>query len=892
MYNQKPNTKEEKQRGELTIFLGAASGVGKTYAMLEAALARQEEGADVAAAWIDTHGRKETEAMLEKLPRISPAETRYSNRICYELDLDAIIERHPQIVLIDDLNHSNVPGSRHPRRYMDVEDILAAGIDVYTTVNIEHIESLNDAVTQITGIQVKETIPDLFIRQADQVQLVDITPEILLKRLKEGKVYIPPGSENAISQYFRPGNFSALRELSLRHTAQWVDQNVIEYRQQQGIEEPWPTTERVLACISSNPFSVHVLRRAHQLATNLKAEFIVLYVETPRLTRNTHAMRESLTQNLLMAEDMGAELVHVMGKNIAEEILEVARNRNATQIVIGKPLRNPLRSWLTISLVDRIIQNSAGISVHVIPARVEPDTEAEGNQGLYRAEALVPFIGTLLQILVLTAVLKTIPWHIDPVNIVMIYLIPVLYAARYGMGPALFAAFISLLVVNFIFMPPYFEITFDNIRYLVTDIIYLGIAVLTSTLGSQLKLQMEETKNRENRTRALYELSRQIAAVTNMDELVYRITEQVGNTVNGKTVIYLPDTTSELQLEASSDEQSALTTDHFEHSAALLAFEQNKMVGHGCSTLPSARGIYLPLQAEDEVLGVLGVELSTDGARLSPEQRNLLEALAGLSAIAIGRARLAHKAQEIITLQESERLHTALFNSISHDLRTPLASITGAASSLIEEGEVYSPQERKALLETIYTGANRMNRLVGNLLDMARLQSGLMKINTDWCEVEDLIGIVLGGNRNGQPRTFRTDVPADLPLLHVDLPLMEHVLSNLIDNAIKYSPPEEDIDIWARHLGDEIWIAVADRGPGIPPEDQEKVFDKFYRLHSPRHVSGTGLGLSIVKAIVEAHGGRVWCEGREGGGSVFILALPAQDFLSTMKTLEKETKIK
>ncbi|HHW60438.1 MAG TPA: sensor histidine kinase KdpD, partial [Syntrophomonadaceae bacterium] len=636
-----------------------------------------------------------------------------------------------------------------------------------------------------------------------------------------------------------------------------------------------------------------VLRRAHQLASNLKAEFIVLYVETPRFTRGTRAMQESLTQNLLMAEDMGAELVHVMGKNIAEEILEVARSRNVTQIVIGKPLQKPLQNWRTTSLVDRIIQNSAGISVHVIPARVESDKEApEDNQALSRMKSLAPFISMLLQILILTVVLKAIPWHIDPVNIVMIYLIPVLYAARYGMGPSLFVAFISMVVFNFLFIPPYYEITFYNIRYLVTDIIYLGIAAVTSNLGSQLKLQMEETKNRENRTRALYELSRQIAAVTNMDELVYRITEQVGNTVNGKTVIYLPDASNELQLEASNDEKSALTNDPFERKAALLAFTQNKMTGHGSSTLPSARGVYLPLQAEDEVLGVLGVELNADGAGLSLEQRNLLEALAGLSAIAIGRARLAHKAQEIITLQESERLHTALFNSISHDLRTPLASITGAASSLIEEGEVYSPQERKALLETIYTGANRMNRLVGNLLDMARLQSGLMKINTDWCEVEDLIGIVLGGNRNGQPRTFRTDVPADLPLLHVDLPLMEHVLSNLIDNAIKYSPPEEDIDIWARHLGDEIWIAVADRGPGIPPEDQEKVFDKFYRLHSPRHVSGTGLGLSIVKAIVEAHGGRVWCEGREGGGSVFILALPAQDFLSTMKTLEKETKIK
>lgn len=879
--------------GKLTVFLGAAPGVGKTYAMLKAARERQAEGIDIVVGWVNTHGQQETEALLEGLEQIPSAPIRKCADFGHELDLDTILKRKAQIVVIDDLAHTNIPGSRHPRRYLDIEDLLAAGIDVYTSLNIAHIESLSDVVAQITGMPVSETIPDRFIEEADQIQLVDIPPEELFKRLKEGKVSIPEDLGQTVGQYLRPGNFNALRELSLRITAQSIDRDVIQYRQQQGIEQAWPTAERVLACVSASPFSTHVLRRAWKLAKNLKAEFLVLYVETPRLNRITPEMQESLSQIMLLAEEMGAELIRVVGQDVAEEILQVARNRNVTQIVIGKPLRNPIRDLFINSLLERVIQNSAGISVHIVPARIDQkEASVQQISSSPKKTRLAPFLGMLLQVLVLTAVLTTIPWHIDPVNIVMLYLIPVLYAARYGMGPSLFAALLSLLVFNFLFIPPYYEITFYNIRYLVTDLVYLGVAVLTSTLGSQLKVQVEESESRETQTRALYELSRQITAVSNMDELVQRIAEQLSHTIDGKTVIYLPDPSAQLQLQASYGDPLELASDPLEFSAAVWTFEHKQMAGHGCSTIPSARGIYLPLKAEEEMLGVLGVEFNTESMYVSPEQRNLLEALAGLAAVAIGRARLTQKAQEVITLQESERLHTALFNSISHDLRTPLASITGAASSLLEEGDVYSKEERRALLETINTGANRMNRLVGNLLDMARLQSGLMKLNLDWCDVQDLIGIVLReSNRGQQTRTFRTNVPADLPLVRIDLPLMEHVLSNLIDNAIKYSPPDTEIEIQARRQDDEVWIYIADQGPGIPPEDQEKVFDKFYRLHSPRHVSGTGLGLSIVKAIVEAHEGRVWYQGRDSGGSVFVVALPAKDFLLEVSLLEQSKKI-
>ncbi len=870
----------KQSKGRLTVFIGAAAGVGKTYAMLEAAHERRSEGIDVAIGWVETHGRKETQALVEGLPAIPPRMLEYRGKQLIEMDLDAILSQRPQLVLVDELAHANVPGSRHPRRYLDIEELLEAGIHVYTTLNIQHLESLNDSIKQITGIHVRETVPDRFMERVDQVQLVDIPVEELIGRLKDGKVYVPDMAEKALTHFFRPGNINALRELALRQAASRVDQQMEEYRKTHGIDLPWPAADRVMACISSSPFGIHVLRRASQMAIHLKAELLVVYIEKPRYKEKGLQAQKTLNLNLQLAEDLGAKVISTYDSNIADGILSVARRYNVSQIVLGKPLRP---RWLEIiqgSVVDEIVRGSAGMSVHVIPGDPEYIEKKEQTGPVRPKPRLIPYFGVSILVSLIVLCGQLGGEQLGLTNIGMLFLVPVLIAsARWGFWPALYAAVTGVLCFDILFIPPVGRLTVQDTRYLITFLVFMAVALTISTLSDRLRYRVRDATRREARIRTLYDLARETTAVTDLNALIKTVVEHIARTLDAEAVILLPDYAGErINIAAASHPESPMAMESSELAVAEWCFHHEQISGSGTDTLPGAYGLYLPLLANEEKLGVMGIR--TRDSHLTHEQNDLLQALNGLAALSIGRLKLARDAEEIRQLEASERLRTALFNSISHDLRTPLSAIIGSVTCLLEEGDIYGSEQRKQLLESIKKGSLRMNRVVGNLLDLARIESGLMRLHRDYYDLQDIIGVVLHQSEEvAQDHSVHVELAADLPLVKVDYVLIEQVLLNLLDNAAKYSPAGSDILLEGRLEAGEIILTVADQGSGIPPGQEEDVFNKFYRLQSPLSVSGSGLGLSICKGIIEAHGGRIWFENRQEGGSIVSIALPMEDTL-------------
>lgn len=866
----------EEGRGKLTVFLGAAAGVGKTYAMLEAARDRLAEGVDVVVGWVETHGRAETEALLAGLPVIPPRRLVYRDREFAEMDLDALLARRPALALVDELAHTNIPGSRHTRRYQDVEELLAAGIDVYTTLNIQHLESLNDIVAQITGVTVRETVPDRILEKA-QLQLVDLPPEELLQRLKEGKVYVPEMAGEALRKFFRPGNLSALRELALRYAARRVDRQVETYMRAHGIPGPWPAGERVMVCVSPSPFSARLVRIARRMAEGLQAEWLAVYVETPRRFPAGEAEKDRLAKNLRLAEELGAETISLTGQDVAEELLELARKRNVSQIIIGKPLHSRLEEWLRGSVVDKVIRHSEGISVHVIPGKPGQEREVSRAPGRVsrRTAPVLPYAGTLALVFLVTLLAALFHNLLGPVNIALIFLLPVLASAvKWGTGPAVLAALVGVLTFDFLFVPPLFSFTVADLHYLLSFLIFLLVALFTGTLSTRVQRQVRRSRRREARTAALYALSREIAAVSELTPVLESVARKVAETVEGHAAVLLPEENGRLTVRARSSPGADDFLKENERAVAAWVFEHGMTAGRGTDTLSASAGVYFPLKTGEGVRGVLAVHTGDRERYLPPEQMHLLEAFAGLAALAVTRLQLAEKAREAQLLAESERLRTALFNSLSHDLRTPLASIIGAVTGLLEGDDVYDPAARRVLLQTIKQGAMRMNRFVNNLLDMARLESGLLSLRKEWCDIQDIIGVAVGRLGELRSRPLKIDLQPELPLVQADFMLIEQVLVNLLDNALKYSEPGSEITIAARREDGQLVLAVADRGQHIPEEDLGRIFDKFYRLQSPRLVSGTGLGLAICKGIIEAHGGRIWAANNPAGGVVITFTLP------------------
>ncbi|MEW5762834.1 MAG: DUF4118 domain-containing protein [Bacillota bacterium] len=628
-------------RGKLTVFLGAAAGVGKTYAMLEAARERLAEGVDVVAGWVETHGRAETEALLAGLPVIPPRRLVYRGKEFRELDLDALLARRPRLALVDELAHTNIPGSRHHRRYRDVEELLDAGIDVYTTLNIQHVESLNDVVAQITGVTVRETVPDGIFEEAE-IRLVDIPPEELIHRLQEGKVYVPDLAEEALRRFFRPGNILALRELALRYTARRVNRQVESYMRAHGIPGPWPAGEKVMVCVSPSPFSAHLIRYARRLAENLEAEWLAVYVETPRRFPVDEAERDRLARNLRLAEELGAEIVTLSGDDVAEELLELARRRNVSQIIIGKPLHSRLWEWLHGSVVDRVIRGSHGISVHVIPGK--PGENRRPHPGSRTREPVSPgpYAAVLAATVVSTVLSAALEPYLGTVNVALLFLLPVLFgAAKWGTGAAVTGAVLGALAFDLLFVPPRLSLAVTDLRYLLSFGIFLAVALFTGTLSTRLRRQALSSRRREARVAALYALSREIAAVADLETVLQSVARKVAETVEGEVVVLLPGAAGHLAVCGASSPSAATFVDRNELAVATWVFTHGEKAGRGTETLAGAAGLYLPLRTDKGTVGVLGFRSPDPETYFEPAQLRLMEAFAGLAALAVARLRPA-----------------------------------------------------------------------------------------------------------------------------------------------------------------------------------------------------------------------------------------------------------
>ena len=878
---------QSKTRGRLKIFFGASAGVGKTYSMLEAARARRAEGVDVIIGIVETHQRKDTEALVQGLDILPPRFVEYKNTKLREFNLDAALARKPALILMDELAHTNAPGSKNAKRWEDVQELLNAGINVFTTVNVQHIESLNDVVAQITGIIVRETIPDSTIDGADEIELIDLPPDDLLKRLKEGKVYLSEAAERAAVNFFRKGNLTALRELALRATADRVNQQVQSYRQEKDIRQTWATSERILVCISPSPFSARLVRAGRRMATGLRAEWMAVYIEPPMLTSLPEKARQQVQQNLRLAEQLGAETVVLQSSTPVKEIIEYARSHNVTKIIIGKPAAARWRDRLFGSLVDDLIRMSGEIDVYVIKG--DPDEENAPRE--YRSETRtewMKYLWVVLQVALCTSLSQALfPKYVTPAgvaqwralpNIIMVYLLGVVFvAAWFGRGPAIFSSLASVAAFDFFYTDPYFSFSVADPQYLWIFAVMLVVSLVIGSLTTQIKGQAESASRRERRTATLYAMSRELAAAWGAGRLIEIAVRHVAETFESQVVGLLPDAEGRLVVKAGNE--AAFPYTPRERGVAQWVFDLGRPAGLGTDTLPGADAIYIPLNARRGPVGVLGLHPTRAGKALSPEQLLLLEAFASQAALAIEADRVATEARDAQIQVESEKSRSALLSSVSHDLRTPLASICGAASSLLSGADGLAPPARRELVQAISEEADRLSRLVGNLLEMTKLDSGA-KAKKEWCPLEEVVGSALNRlEQTLQGRPVSIQIPPDLPVIPMDVLMTEQVLINLLENAAKYTPAGSPLDISAAAAEGNVTIRIADRGPGLSPGDEKKIFDKFYRGKTSGNASGAGLGLPICRAIVEAHGGKIWAENRPaliggGGGAVFSFTLP------------------
>ncbi len=884
MAEQRPNPdellsriKEEEARavrGKLKIFFGASAGVGKTYAMLSTA--RQQIGTDVVVGIAETHGRKETEALLEGLERLPLREVPYRGKTLTEFDLDGALKRKPSLILVDELAHSNVPGLRHPKRWQDVEELLSAGIDVYSTVNVQHLETLNDVVGGITGVRVWETIPDRVFDAADEVVLVDLPPDELLQRLKEGKVYMPHQAERAIQNFFRKGNLIALRELSLRRTADRVDSQMLRYRREKAVTPVWQTRESLLACIGPGDGGDRIVRSAARIAAKLDVPWHAIYVETPQLQRLSDVKRQRTFAHLKLARETGAETASISGSDVVETIISYARDHNLSKIIVGRDHVRAWRPWYR-SMADRIGKRAADLDViQVAREEAAPErkrAEPEVQPLIRRLRAPWPSFA-MSGVYCAAATLIALPLQatLNLTNIAMLFLLAgVLSAARYGFGPAVAASFLNVAAFDFFFVPPAFSFSVSDVRYLLTFAVMLGVGLLTAKLTSDLKFQARVATQREQRVRALYEMSRELSAAL-LPEQIAEICQRFAETEFGARVaIVLPGEEDRLREPV----ETPGGTPPIDQGICQWAFDHGAEAGQGTDTLPGSPLLYVPLQAPMRTRGVLALEPREPRRLMAPEQRRLLDTFARLIAIAIERVHYVQVAQKTTVQMESERLRNSLLSAISHDLRTPLTALTGLAESMFLTQPPPTPQQAD-IAASMREEALRMNALVNNLLDMARLQAGAVKLNRQWQPLEEVVGSAIKAMTSSLSRhRITVRLPDDLPLLEFDTVLIERVLANLLDNAAKYTPPGSTIEIGAEPgERDTIDIWVEDNGPGLPPGREEEIFEKFARGQKESPTPGVGLGLTICRAIVEAHGGTIRAENRPAGGARFTFSLP------------------
>jgi two-component system sensor histidine kinase KdpD len=859
-----------ERRGQLKVFLGASPGVGKTFTMLETARAKRADGLDVVVGVVETHGRAETERLAQGLDVLPRRIVEYRGVRLEEFDLDAALARHPALLLVDELAHTNAPGSRHAKRWQDVEELLAAGVNVYTTLNIQHFESLNDVVAQITGITVRETVPDSVLEQADEVELVDVTPDVLQQRLREGKVYVPEQAGRAIERFFRKGNLIALRELALRRTAERVDAQMRGYMAEQGIRETWATGERLVVCIGPSPSAVRLVRATRRMAARVHAEWIAVHVETARDQRLSPAERESVLRAMELAEQLGGRPVTLSGQSAADELLAYARAHNVTRIVLGKTRRPRWRDRLQGSLLDALVRGSGGIEVLAVSGIEEdegssPAVPRRGSEPWeYAAAASIVVVPTIVGLVVQRAGLI-----VPPIDAAMLYLLAVVVAStRFRRGPAVVASLVGIASFDFFFVHPFYTFSVTDVRYVLTFGVMLIVALVMGSLTGRIRSQAEAAGQREQRTSALYALSRELAVPRDRDAVLAAAQRSLRDTFAIDAAVLLPGEGGAVSIAGSPP----YPFDERERAVAQWSFDHGQPAGRGTSTLPAAGALYLPLSSSGRSVGVLGLPLEDTGEFRDPARRRLLESLAGQTAVALERLALAERSRESEVEIEAERLRTALLSSLSHDMRTPLASIEGAASTLLQDAEP-EPAARRELASTIVQESHRMGRLVANLLDMIRVEAGTLQVQKEWQLLPEVVGVaLLRTEEQLRDHPVTPTFPADLPLVPMDEILLEQVFVNLLENAARHTPPGTPIEVGALSRPGEVVAYVADHGPGLPPGEEEAIFRKFYRGGGA--TGGIGLGLTICRGIVTAHGGRIWAENRPGGGAVFRFSLP------------------
>lgn len=873
--------REGSHAGKLKIFVGAAPGVGKTYEMLLAAQALRRDGYDLVAGIVETHGRKETEALLDNLEIIPRQQIEYKGRWLVEMDLDAILARRPQIVLVDELAHTNAPGSRHPKRYLDIEELLGAGINVHTTVNIQHIESLNDVVAQITRIRVRETVPDTIFDRADAIELVDLTPDDLIERLREGKVYVPKQAKRALEHYFSPSNLTALRELAMRRSAERVDEQLLAQMQAHGIRGPWAAGERVLVCVSQDPRGAGLVRYARRMADRRHAPWTALYVETRRSLQFSEVERDRIADTLRLAQALGGETVTIPGgdRRIADDILAFAEANNITQILIGKSKRSRSFEILHGSVVHDLVRRSKNIGVHVVaggaiegePIPKKTVTPAAKPQAF--DSRAIGF--SLLAVAGAVGISELLwPW-VRTANIDLVFLTAIVgVAVRFGLWPSLVAIIVSAVCYNFFFTEPYYDFTIADPANVIAVVFFTIVAIIVSNVAARARIHAIAATLRARTAESLYTFSRKLAGVGALDEVLWVAASQTALMLKARVVLLLPVNGS-VAVKTAYPSENIL--DQADLAAANWAWQSNRPAGRGSDTLPGARRLFLPMRTGRGILGVVGLDSDKPGPLFTPDERRLLDALIDQSALAIERVHLVQEMDKIKRTVETERLRTALLNSISHDLKTPLAVVLGAAGTLRDLPSKLTEGQKAELLKTILDESERLHRFIANLLDMSKLETGAVIPKTSPHDLGEIVGSALGrAAAILAEHEVEVKLAVGLPMLELDAVLFEQALFNLLDNAAKYAPENTMICIKSWCEPDWVFLQVLDEGDGIPPEDLEHIFDKFYRAQKGDRVrAGTGLGLAICRGFIDAMNGTITAANRgDRKGAVLTIRLP------------------
>jgi two-component system, OmpR family, sensor histidine kinase KdpD len=861
---------EKERRGKLRVFFGMCAGVGKTFEMLQAAHEAKKKGSDVLVGYVETHGRHETEALLTGLLVVPRKKVEYRGAVLEEMDIDTILTRKPVLVLVDELAHTNAPGSRHTKRYLDVLELLDNGIDVFTTLNVQHLESRADTVAQITGAIVRETVPDSLLEQADELQLVDLSPEDLLKRMAEGKVYTGDRSQRAIRNFFRQGNLTALREMALRLAAERVERQMRDYRQSERIRVPWRAGQRLVVGVTPGKESIRLIRWTRRLASAMQASWVAVFVE--RASPGPRADSDQFARNISLARELGAEIVTTADEDVATGLLRVAQEQNATQIIVGKPGR--ARPW-NKSLVERLIELSADVDIYVATG-----TDAAEEKHSWRFRRTVSHSG-LSQYAVAAAIVLLLAALCYPfeatlgyqtVSLILILAV-VMLPLRFGVGPVILAAAISALTWNYFFIPPRFTFAIAKPQDLLMMMVLFATATVSGVLTARVRTREKAVRSRETRATALYTLTNDLSSAGNQDDVAGAAVLNIRKFFDVDVALFL----SELDGDFINRPHASSTylPDGKELSVPAWVHWNEKKAGRFTDTLPFAEATYFPLSGPRYPLGVIGIK-RRNADRLSLDQEALLENFLSQISSALEREFLNEINKRSIAIVESERLYTTLFASISHEMRTPITALIGASEGLLDDKVSADATVRHELAQDIQSAAERLDNVVQNLLAMTRLESGLIQPKLDWTDVRDVINSAIDKLRNDlSGHTVSMDISPDLPLIRLDYALIEQALLNLLRNAAVHTPADSSLEIHAVAEHEACFITISDNGPGIPPESLDKLFEKFYRVPGSRP-GGIGLGLSIALGFVQAHHGTLQARNRPEGGAEFIMQLPVE----------------